>query len=113
MKIIVVTEETRLHFFTAYAPQTGCSEEVKDEFWALLHEKTAEVPSEEMVVVAGDLNGHAGITKDGFKCHGGFGYGTRNEDYHKHDVSKASITFDLVLQRKYEVADRLCARKTS
>ncbi|VDL74066.1 unnamed protein product [Nippostrongylus brasiliensis] len=80
MKVVVVTEERRLHFFTAYAPQTSCSEEVKDEFWALLHEKTAEIPSEEMVVVAGDLNGHVGISKDGFKCHGGFGYGIRNED---------------------------------
>ncbi|VDL77297.1 unnamed protein product [Nippostrongylus brasiliensis] len=80
MKVIVVTEERRLYFFAAYAPQTGCSEEVKDEFWALLHEKTAEIPSEEMVVVAGDLNGHVGISKDGFKCHGGFGNGIRNED---------------------------------
>ncbi|WKY05395.1 hypothetical protein Q1695_005977 [Nippostrongylus brasiliensis] len=80
MKIIVVTEERRVHFFTAYAPQTGCSEEVKDEFWALLHEKTAEIPSEEMVIVAGDLNGHVGISKEGFKCHGGFGYGIRIED---------------------------------
>ncbi|VDL84134.1 unnamed protein product [Nippostrongylus brasiliensis] len=73
MKVVVVTEKRRLHFFTAYAPWTGCSEEVKDEFWALLHEKTAEIPSEEMVVVAGDLNGLVGISKDGFKCHGGFG----------------------------------------
>ncbi|VDL72401.1 unnamed protein product [Nippostrongylus brasiliensis] len=80
MKVAVVTEERRLHFFTAYAPQTGCSEEVQDVFWALLHEKTAEIPSEEMAVVAGDLNGHVGISKDGFKCHGGFGYGIRNED---------------------------------
>ncbi|VDL81201.1 unnamed protein product [Nippostrongylus brasiliensis] len=33
-----------------------------------------------MVVAAGDLNGHVGISKYGFKCHGGFGYGIRNED---------------------------------
>ncbi|VDL76049.1 unnamed protein product [Nippostrongylus brasiliensis] len=51
MKVVVVTEERRLHFATAFAPQTGCSDEVK-EFWALHHKKTAEIPSEEMVVVA-------------------------------------------------------------
>ncbi|VDL77308.1 unnamed protein product [Nippostrongylus brasiliensis] len=84
MKVVVVTEERRLHFFKAYVPQTSCSEEVKGEFWALLHEKTAEIPSEEMVVVvASDLNGHVGVfgvSQDGFKCHGGFGCGMRNED---------------------------------
>ncbi|VDL71282.1 unnamed protein product [Nippostrongylus brasiliensis] len=52
---------------------------VKEEFWTLLHEKTAEVPQEEVIVVA-DLNGHVGARKDGYKCHGGFGYGARNED---------------------------------
>ncbi|VDO99518.1 unnamed protein product [Heligmosomoides polygyrus] len=34
-------------------------------FWSLLVEEPAEVPSEDMVVVAGDLNGHVGATKDG------------------------------------------------
>ncbi|VDL73426.1 unnamed protein product [Nippostrongylus brasiliensis] len=76
MKIIVVTEERRLHFFTAYVPQTRCSEEVKDEFWALLQEKTVEI----RVVVADDLNGHAGISEDGFECHEGFGYGVHKEN---------------------------------
>ncbi|VDP09238.1 unnamed protein product [Heligmosomoides polygyrus] len=33
-----------------------------------------------MVVVAGDLNGHIGATEDGYSCHVGFGYGSRNAD---------------------------------
>ncbi|VDO83073.1 unnamed protein product [Heligmosomoides polygyrus] len=33
-----------------------------------------------MVVVAGDFNGHVGAAKDGYSCHGGFGYGSRNAD---------------------------------
>ncbi|VDP19030.1 unnamed protein product [Heligmosomoides polygyrus] len=33
-----------------------------------------------MIVVAGDLNGHVGATKDGYSCYGGFGYGSRNAD---------------------------------
>ncbi|VDL71287.1 unnamed protein product [Nippostrongylus brasiliensis] len=92
MKVVVVTKERRLHFFTAYAPQTGCSEDVKGEFWTLLHEKTAEIPSEEMVVVAGDLNGHVGISKDGFERH-----------------FEVSATEYETRTWKHEVADRPCA----
>ncbi|VDO61337.1 unnamed protein product [Heligmosomoides polygyrus] len=33
-----------------------------------------------MIVVAGDLNGHVRATKDGYSCHDGFGYGSRNAD---------------------------------
>ncbi|VDO92032.1 unnamed protein product [Heligmosomoides polygyrus] len=62
------------------APQTGCSERAKDEFRTLLDEKTAEVPSEDAVVVAGDLKRHVGTAKDSYSCHGGFGYGARNAD---------------------------------
>ncbi|XGW01098.1 hypothetical protein V3C99_013785 [Haemonchus contortus] len=59
MKIMVVIECQEYHLFSAYAPQTGCSEQTKDAFWNLLDEKTAEVPLQEAIVVAGDLNGHA------------------------------------------------------
>uniref|UniRef100_A0A7I5EDF7 Endo/exonuclease/phosphatase domain-containing protein n=1 Tax=Haemonchus contortus TaxID=6289 RepID=A0A7I5EDF7_HAECO len=76
MKIIVVIECQKYHFFLAYAPQTGCSERTKDKIWNLLDEKTAEVPLQEAVVVAGDLNGHVGATKDGYS----FGYGLRHTD---------------------------------
>nr|CDJ81936.1 uncharacterized protein LOC101155354 [Haemonchus contortus] len=80
MKAVVVIERPNYHLFSAYAPQTACSEQTKDTFWNLLDEKTAEVPLQEAIVVAGDLNGHVGATKDGYSCHGGFGYGSRNTD---------------------------------
>uniref|UniRef100_W6NET7 Craniofacial development protein n=1 Tax=Haemonchus contortus TaxID=6289 RepID=W6NET7_HAECO len=80
MKIVVVIERQKYHLFSAYAPQTGCSEQTKDKFWNLLDEKTAEVPLQEAIVVAGDLNSHVGATKDGYSCHGGSGYGSRNTD---------------------------------
>ncbi|VDO19673.1 unnamed protein product [Heligmosomoides polygyrus] len=80
MKIVVAAKERLYHFFSAYAPQTGCSDQAKDEFWNLLDEKTAEVPSKDVIIVAGDLNGHVGAAKDGYSCHGGFGYGSRNPD---------------------------------
>ncbi|VDO20141.1 unnamed protein product [Heligmosomoides polygyrus] len=65
MKIVVAAKERLYHFFSAYAPQTGCSDQAKEEFWSLLDEKTAEVPSKDVIIVAGDLNGHVGVTKDG------------------------------------------------
>ncbi|XGW34046.1 hypothetical protein V3C99_018088 [Haemonchus contortus] len=58
MKIVVVIERQKYHLFSAYAPPAGCSDQTKDTFWNLLDEKTAEVPLQEAIVVAGDLNGH-------------------------------------------------------
>ncbi|VDO93114.1 unnamed protein product [Heligmosomoides polygyrus] len=80
VKIVVAAKERLFHFFSAYAPQTSCSDQANDEFWSLLDEKTAEVPSKDVIIVAGDLNGHVGATKDGYSCHGGFGYRLRNTD---------------------------------
>uniref|UniRef100_A0A7I4YDH8 Reverse transcriptase domain-containing protein n=1 Tax=Haemonchus contortus TaxID=6289 RepID=A0A7I4YDH8_HAECO len=78
MKIVVVIERQKYHLFSTYAPHTGCSEQTKDTFWNMLDEKTIEVPLQEALLAAGDLNGHVGATKDGYSCHGGFGYGSRN-----------------------------------
>ncbi|VDO73774.1 unnamed protein product [Heligmosomoides polygyrus] len=83
MKVVVASR-----FFSAYAPQTGCSDQAKDEFWNLLDEKTAEVPSKDVIIVAGDLNGHIVATKGGYSCHGGFGYGSRNAD----DCDRSLVT---------------------
>ncbi|VDO67818.1 unnamed protein product [Heligmosomoides polygyrus] len=77
MKIAVAARKRLYHFFSAYAPQTGCSDQAKDEFWSLLDEKTAEVPPKDVIIIA-DLNGHIGA--DGYSCHGGFGYGSRKAD---------------------------------
>ncbi|VDO62965.1 unnamed protein product [Heligmosomoides polygyrus] len=76
MKIVVAAKKRLYHFFSVYA----CSDQAKDEFWNLLDEKTAEVPSKDVIIVAGHLNGHVGAAKDGYSCHGGFGFGSRNPD---------------------------------
>ncbi|VDP60377.1 unnamed protein product [Heligmosomoides polygyrus] len=80
MKIVVAAKERLYHFFSAYAPQAIRSDQAKEQFWSLLYEKTADVPTKDGVVVAGNLIGHAGATKNGYSCHGGFGYGSRNGD---------------------------------
>ncbi|VDO84698.1 unnamed protein product [Heligmosomoides polygyrus] len=51
IKIVVAEEQRRCHFISAYALQTSCSKQTKDEFWPLLDEKTAEVRSQDMVIV--------------------------------------------------------------
>ena len=39
------------------------------------------IPQNEMVVFAGDMNGHVGRSNAGYEgTHGGFGYGSRNAD---------------------------------
>uniref|UniRef100_A0A914WEJ7 Uncharacterized protein n=1 Tax=Plectus sambesii TaxID=2011161 RepID=A0A914WEJ7_9BILA len=80
MKIVITTDNHKLHVFSAYALQTGCSDHVKDEFWMMLDHKTADILQGEPIIVMGDLNGHIGKQKDGHRADGGHGYGKRNED---------------------------------
>ncbi|VDP47401.1 unnamed protein product [Heligmosomoides polygyrus] len=56
MKIVVAAKERLYHFFSAYAPQSGCSDQAKEDFGAA-DERTAEVPSKNVIIVAGDLSG--------------------------------------------------------
>ncbi|VDO93254.1 unnamed protein product [Heligmosomoides polygyrus] len=95
MKVVVAAERRRYHLFSAYAPQTGCSERAKDEFWSLLNEKTAEAPSQDVTIVAVDLNGHVGAAKDGYGCHGGLGFGSRNADGER--ILEYAASYDLTV----------------
>ncbi|EYC12268.1 hypothetical protein Y032_0048g1700 [Ancylostoma ceylanicum] len=61
--------------FQDYAPRA-----ITNEFWALIDDKIAAVEPENTVSIAGYLNGHVGEKNDGYRCHGGFGYGMRNDD---------------------------------
>ncbi|VDP11981.1 unnamed protein product [Heligmosomoides polygyrus] len=63
MKIVAAVQRRIHHLFSAYALQTGCSERDKDEFWSLPVENTADVPSLDVIVDAGDPNGHDGAKK--------------------------------------------------
>ena len=66
--------------FSVYAPQTGCSEEEKAEFWASLQEEYEKVEDDEKCIVNGDLNGHIGETNEIIsRIHGGNYFGGRNE----------------------------------
>lgn len=70
-----------MNIICAYAPQTGCKEQEKYEFWEDLDEVVIHIPLGETKFIMGDLNGHVGESSDTYKdIHGGFGYGTWNKD---------------------------------
>ena len=70
-----------LNVFSVYAPHTGKPEEEKESFWDNVFHLVSCIPQNEMVVFAGDMNGHVGSSNAGYDgTHGGFGYGSRNAD---------------------------------
>ncbi|VDP34930.1 unnamed protein product [Heligmosomoides polygyrus] len=79
------------------------------------------VPWKDVIVVAGALSGHVGATKDGYRCHGGFGYGSRNADgegileyAESHNLTIVNTGFRkrdapcLILQWEHQDSDRFC-----
>ncbi|ESO02857.1 hypothetical protein HELRODRAFT_81208, partial [Helobdella robusta] len=74
-------EKQTMIIFSAYAPQTGKSKEMKNNFWTAFSDTISTIPKSESILIGGDLNGHVGEKTDGLvNVHGGFGYGDRNED---------------------------------
>ncbi|CAD7087538.1 unnamed protein product [Hermetia illucens] len=99
MKLTIISADRTIHFFTAYAPQTGRPDAEKDAFWQLLDEKTCHVPADDYIIIAGDLNGHVGEKADGNRCHGGKGFGARNEGGER--IIDFADTHDLVLMNTW------------
>ncbi|KAL6582642.1 hypothetical protein OROMI_004720 [Orobanche minor] len=80
MSIKLVTGDEFLTIISAYAPQVGLDASIKQEFWEDLEEVVERIPMGEKLIIGGDLNGHVGVSRDGFESvHGGFGFGDRNE----------------------------------
>ena len=55
------------NIISCYAPQTGCTEYEKDQFWETIDSEMQVVKRSERLVVAGDLNGHVGSDKIGYE----------------------------------------------
>ncbi|KAI5735913.1 hypothetical protein M8J77_024198 [Diaphorina citri] len=78
MKLEVEGCPTRI--VCVYAPQQGCEEEEKDNFWQELDQVMMEIPKEERIIAGGDFNGHVGRRgNDEERVHGGWSYGERND----------------------------------
>ncbi|XP_060182003.1 uncharacterized protein LOC132611615 [Lycium barbarum] len=79
MTIQLVVGGFILHIISAYAPQTGFSEEEKRHFWEDLDAMKGGIPSTEKQFIGGDFNGHIRSISGGYDdVHGGSGFGDRN-----------------------------------
>lgn len=80
LQIKLVLKNEIYNIISAYAPQTGCDNTEKAEFYEKLEEVLENIPSNELILIGADFNAHVGKVADGYEqCHGGFGYGTRND----------------------------------
>ena len=70
-----------INIVSAYAPQVGCTDEEKEEFWEELEELIRSFSEKDKIVIGADLNGHIGIGNTGYeRWHGGFGHGEKNQE---------------------------------
>ncbi|KAL6579357.1 hypothetical protein OROMI_009573 [Orobanche minor] len=94
MSIKLVIGDEFLTIISAYAPQVGLDVSIKQEFWEDLEEVVERIPMSEKLIIGGDLNGHVGVSRDGFESvHGGFGFGDRNEA--ENDILDFALAYDL------------------
>ncbi|GKB01184.1 retrovirus-related pol polyprotein LINE-1 [Tanacetum coccineum] len=102
MAISVVIEGETVNVISAYAPQVGLSDAKKKRFWDALDELGRECPTDQRLIIGGDLNGHIGAATDGYAgLHGGFGFRDRNEEGLKNsfrcrECEKQSINEDFI-----------------
>jgi len=77
----MVLGDCLLNVFTVFAPHSGKPDEEMGSFWNEVFHLVSCIPQNEMVVFAGDMNGHIGSSIVGYDgTHGGFGYSFRNAD---------------------------------
>ena len=56
---------TNLIVISTYAPQVGCEEIKKEQFWNELDQELNSVPLEDRVILGGDLNEYVGVDWEG------------------------------------------------
>ncbi|EYC29928.1 hypothetical protein Y032_0005g2339 [Ancylostoma ceylanicum] len=82
-----------MRIISAYAPQVA---EEKSSFYEDLEQYVHSIEDEEVLLLGGDPNGHIGEQREGFdRWHGGYGYGTRNEEGQR--ILKFAAMSDLVI----------------
>jgi len=77
----MVLDNGLLNVLTVYAPHSRKPVEEKESFWNDVFHLVSCIPQNEMIVLAGDMNGHVGSSNVGYDgMHGGFCHGDRNAD---------------------------------
>ncbi|VDO87408.1 unnamed protein product [Heligmosomoides polygyrus] len=83
MSLRLDTKEGYWTVMSVYAPQTGCPEHEKDDFYFTLEETIRSVPEGDYLSIAGDMNGHVGSGRRGVeRVHGGKGVGLGDMNGH-------------------------------
>ncbi|GJU91037.1 retrovirus-related pol polyprotein LINE-1 [Tanacetum coccineum] len=81
MPITIVVDGETVNVISAYAPQVGLGEVEKKSFWDSLDELVRECPTDQCLIIGGDLNRHIGAASDGYVgVHEGFDYKVRNDE---------------------------------
>ncbi|VDP55815.1 unnamed protein product [Heligmosomoides polygyrus] len=101
MSLRLDTKEGYWTIMSVYAPQTGCSEHDKDNFYLSLEEAIRSVPEGDYLSITGDMNGYVGNGRRGVeRAHGGKGIGLINPDGERildlaiaHDLAVCSTFF--------------------
>nr|GEU39134.1 hypothetical protein [Tanacetum cinerariifolium] len=81
ISLTLVIEGETVNVISAYVLQVGLGEDEKKTFWDSLDEVVRVFPTDQQLILGGDLNGHIGEATERYPgVHGGFGYGVRNEE---------------------------------
>ncbi|XP_071687763.1 uncharacterized protein [Rutidosis leptorrhynchoides] len=81
MSVKLIIQEVTYTVISAYAPHVGLGEVEKRHFWESLDEVVRRCPTDQRLIIGGDLNGHVGTEVEGYAgIHGRFGYRIRNEE---------------------------------
>ena len=101
MTMKLVSGNTMLNIISGYAPQVGCSQQEKDQFYENLESEMRRIPLHEELIIGGDLNGHVGKDRSHFEReHGGHGYGQQNPEGES-ILSFAAQAYNLVVANTY------------
>ena len=96
--IKLIVGQLVLTILSVYAPQSGLSDEVKDQFFDQLRAVTAKIPSSELLFTCGDFNGHVGRAATGYgEVHGGMGFGRMEPDVEGERILEYALAYDLIL----------------
>ncbi|VDO67703.1 unnamed protein product [Heligmosomoides polygyrus] len=80
---------------SVYAPQTGCPEHDKNEFYLALEEAIKSVPKGDYLSIAGDMNDVGSWRRGVERVHGGKGVGLVNPDGER--ILDLAVAHDLVI----------------
>ena len=108
IKIRLVLGKKVFNIFSLYAPQVGRPQAEKEEFIESLEEEIARSSLTEGLIVAGDVNAHIGVNRNGYEeVMGPYGYGDRNPEgerilsvFKNHDLKIMNTFFKKDIEKR-------------